>query len=160
MADYNRHVTISSPKELVFDSTKKILINAGYEMQRESPPNLLVVEKKKTREYAVDDARCYYSIIVTLNGIDQETGAYFDFKRYGIGQWKETTKKAFDDMIQAIISDAERRFMQRRSSSKEDEVIIHREKIIERQIVKVRCRYCGALNEDGLSMCQSCGARL
>lgn len=34
------------------------------------------------------------------------------------------------------------------------------EKIIERQIVKVRCRYCGTLNNDGNSSCESCGARL
>jgi hypothetical protein len=34
------------------------------------------------------------------------------------------------------------------------------EKIIERQIVKVKCRYCGTLNNDGNCTCESCGARL
>jgi len=37
---------------------------------------------------------------------------------------------------------------------------VYTEKIIERQIVKVKCRYCGTLNNDGNSSCESCGARL
>lgn len=31
---------------------------------------------------------------------------------------------------------------------------------IERQVVKVKCRYCGYLNEDTVSTCKSCGAEL
>ena len=32
--------------------------------------------------------------------------------------------------------------------------------IIEREIVRVRCRYCGTLNDTTDSSCSSCGARL
>lgn len=39
--------------------------------------------------------------------------------------------------------------------------VTHRETIIERQVVvKVRCRYCGTLNNDGNPKCESCGANL
>lgn len=37
---------------------------------------------------------------------------------------------------------------------------IEREKIVERQIVKVKCRYCGALNDHVRRTCESCGANL
>jgi predicted RNA-binding Zn-ribbon protein involved in translation (DUF1610 family) len=37
---------------------------------------------------------------------------------------------------------------------------VEREKIVERQIVKVKCRFCGALNEDVRRTCESCGANL
>jgi hypothetical protein len=37
---------------------------------------------------------------------------------------------------------------------------IEREKIVERQIVKLKCRYCGALNDNIRRTCESCGANL
>ncbi len=37
---------------------------------------------------------------------------------------------------------------------------VEREKIVERQIVKVKCRFCGALNDDVRRTCESCGANL
>ncbi len=37
---------------------------------------------------------------------------------------------------------------------------VEREKIVERQIVKVKCRFCGALNDDVRRTCESCGATL
>jgi ribosomal protein L40E len=38
--------------------------------------------------------------------------------------------------------------------------VIEREKVIEREIVKVKCRYCGALNNQTAQKCSSCGAVL
>ncbi len=32
--------------------------------------------------------------------------------------------------------------------------------VIEREVVKVKCRYCGALNEESSKACRSCGAGL
>lgn len=37
---------------------------------------------------------------------------------------------------------------------------VEKEKIVERQIVKIKCRYCGALNDDIRRTCESCGANL
>jgi Prokaryotic RING finger family 1 len=37
---------------------------------------------------------------------------------------------------------------------------VEKEKIVERQIVKVKCRFCGALNDDVRRTCESCGANL
>jgi len=37
---------------------------------------------------------------------------------------------------------------------------IEREKVVERQIVKVKCRFCGALNDDVRRTCESCRANL
>ena len=31
---------------------------------------------------------------------------------------------------------------------------------IQKEVVRVKCRYCGALNDQGLLKCQSCGASL
>ena len=36
----------------------------------------------------------------------------------------------------------------------------HSTEIREREIVKVKCRYCGALNPDGARNCSACGAML
>lgn len=38
-------------------------------------------------------------------------------------------------------------------------VVVQRE-VREREIVKVKCRYCGSLNHDGAQKCNSCGANL
>ena len=32
--------------------------------------------------------------------------------------------------------------------------------IIQKEVVRIKCRYCGALNDQGLLKCQSCGASL
>ena len=37
---------------------------------------------------------------------------------------------------------------------------VERERIVERQVVKVKCRFCGALNDDVRRTCESCGANL
>jgi len=37
---------------------------------------------------------------------------------------------------------------------------VEKETIIERQIIKVKCRYCGALNDQMRRTCESCGANL
>jgi len=37
---------------------------------------------------------------------------------------------------------------------------VEREKVIERQVVRIKCRYCGALNDDIRRTCESCGANL
>jgi hypothetical protein len=34
------------------------------------------------------------------------------------------------------------------------------EKIVERQIIKVKCRYCGSLNDYSRRTCEACGANL
>ena len=37
---------------------------------------------------------------------------------------------------------------------------VEKEKIVERQIVKIKCRFCGSLNDDVRRTCESCGANL
>jgi hypothetical protein len=34
------------------------------------------------------------------------------------------------------------------------------EEVVEREIVKIRCRYCGTLNDETSKVCSSCGANL
>lgn len=40
------------------------------------------------------------------------------------------------------------------------EASVMKEKIVIREIVKIKCRYCGTLNDQSASRCQHCGARI
>jgi hypothetical protein len=65
----------------------------------------------------------------------------------------------YDDL--GMFEDAGRiRGMIRKPSAPVERERVEREKIIERQIVKVKCRFCGALNDDVRRNCESCGATL
>jgi rubrerythrin len=41
----------------------------------------------------------------------------------------------------------------------EDFMDINQEKVIVKEIVKIRCRYCGFTYDQGLDSCPNCGAR-
>ena len=71
----------------------------------------------------------------------------------------EEAAMVFDDLGMFEDSGRIREVMNRPRSSVEKERV-EREKIVERQVVKVRCRYCAALNDDVRSTCESCGANL
>jgi len=44
-------------------------------------------------------------------------------------------------------------------NQKEDSAIDNQDKVIVKEIVKVRCRYCGFTYDQGLDSCPNCGAR-
>ena len=71
----------------------------------------------------------------------------------------EEAAMVFDDLGMFEDSGRIREVMNRPRSSVEKERV-EREKIVERQVVKVRCRYCAALNDDVRRTCESCGANL
>ena len=41
----------------------------------------------------------------------------------------------------------------------EDRKLMTHEKVIVKEIVKIRCRYCGVTYEQGMDNCPNCGAR-
>jgi hypothetical protein len=155
-----QQITIPGPISLVYDAIKDILIGIGYEEVKVSPPTLLDMKKNKTRLLSTDDIYYYHTIRILFKEINQNVEVDFVFTRYGIGQWSEESKKTFNEILKTIISKVPSHSTKRLPNLKEDEILIHREKIIERQIVKVRCRYCGTLNNDGQTKCESCGANL
>ncbi|MDQ1371757.1 MAG: hypothetical protein QG582_672 [Candidatus Thermoplasmatota archaeon] len=71
----------------------------------------------------------------------------------------EEAAMVFDDLGMFEDSGRIREVMNRPRSPVEKERV-EREKIVERQVVKVRCRYCAALNDDVRRTCESCGANL
>jgi len=71
----------------------------------------------------------------------------------------EEAAMVFDDLGMFEDSGRIRDVMNKPRSTVEKERV-EREKIVERQVVKVRCRYCGALNDDIRRTCESCGANL
>jgi hypothetical protein len=76
-----------------------------------------------------------------------------------IGKFKEKNMTVFEPVFQSLQNEI--RFKSTNGNSfKETAEVVHREKIIERQIIKVRCRYCGTLNNECQTKCDSCGAHL
>lgn len=109
----------------------------GYEMVKNSPPTRLEMQKSKTRLFTLDDTNYYRSVHILLKEtIKNQVRADFEFIRYGGGLWSEKSKQELNGVLQSISSEAQKRFMLQRSNHKKEDVIIHREKIIERQIVK------------------------
>ena len=71
----------------------------------------------------------------------------------------EDAAMIYDDL--AMFEDAGRiRSLLSKPSAPLERERVEREKIVERQIVKVKCRFCGALNDDVRRTCESCGATL
>lgn len=57
-------------------------------------------------------------------------------------------------------AERERAKQARAAAARKEETVPVRERIIERQVVVTRCRYCNELTPVDLSACKSCGARL
>lgn len=149
MPVYIQQITINGSLEFVFDSIRDILRGMDYGEVNLSSPTLIQLEKVRTRFLTFDNSNYYHTVRVYLKKIDLDTvEADFEFKHFGISQWNAKSKATFNEILQTIIHESANRD-QRRLIPKGEEIVIHREKIIERQIVKVRCRYCGTLNNDG-----------
>ena len=71
----------------------------------------------------------------------------------------EEAAMVFDDLGMFEDSGRIREIMTRPRSPVERERV-EKETIVERQVVRIKCRYCGALNDDIRRTCESCGANL
>ena len=58
------------------------------------------------------------------------------------------------------MNDAVRKPLPGEEGKKKGALIIQKEVIKEREVIKVRCPYCGALIDQGLDTCPHCGAPL
>ena len=80
-------------------------------------------------------------------------------KNLELGHRYEEAALIYDDL--GMYEDAGRvRGILNKPASPIERERVEREKIVERQIVKVKCRFCGALNDDIRRTCESCGATL
>lgn len=77
-----------------------------------------------------------------------------------IGKIREKDMLTFEPIFQGLQSEISHKISTSLKNNPEPINVVQKEKIIERQIVKVRCRYCGALNNDGQTKCEICGALL
>ena len=89
-----------------------------------------------------------------MMGMAKQTG-----KNLELAHRYEDAAVIYDDL--AMFEDAGRiRIILSKPTSPVERERVEREKIVERQIVKVKCRFCGALNDDVRRTCESCGANL
>ena len=50
-------------------------------------------------------------------------------------------------------------FRAKSNNGQEENIDLKQEKVIVKEIVKIRCRYCGFTYDQGLDNCPNCGAR-
>ena len=135
----------------------------GYAIYGSADASVLDLRKKGTKR-TKDDIEWAHTLRIALKDMgDGKTVANFTFKVEAFaakGAWSQNSVLQANNMISQVEALCSNSGMARTPISPSVSRESHTEKIIERQIVKVRCRYCGALNDDGLSACKSCGARL
>lgn len=162
MSRYERAFNVQSSLKDSFQVCKRYFTNTGYSIINASFPSTLVLKKSGSMWTATELNEYTHDLTLFFNevGLNQITlRCIFNWPDL-VGNVKEKHFKVFEPMLESLQNEIKYYSANEQQKQNAEKNHVDRERIIERQIVKVRCRYCGALNNDGHLRCESCGALL
>lgn len=158
---YSKQMILDGPIGGVFELCCNYFTGEGYSQVQSYPPREIFLKKKGTL-WTFDEIDVSHIVEIRLQELNQfKTHASFDFKVDSIwaaGDWSPKSVSEVNRMLMNLTMMATSKYQQPQSRGSQ---VLEREKIIEREIVvKIKCRYCGALNLAVDQKCTSCGANL
>lgn len=160
MSRYERDINVDYELNKTYDACKNFFSNIGYLLINASFPSLITFSKKGNVWTATDYSEYSHNITILFEkNSDSNTLVKIQFYFPDlIGKIKDKHMKSFEPIFLAFQNEVRYLISNKSDSNKED--VIKKEIIIERQTIKVRCHYCGSLNDEGRGTCESCGAKL
>jgi ribosomal protein L40E len=162
MSRYKREITVDSDLQQCYNSSSRYFSNIGYQLKYSSFPSTIDFLKIGSMWRATEIDQYTHEIILLFNEINNYKTSINILVLFPdlIGKIREKDMLTFEPIFQGLQSEISHKISTSLKNNPEPINVVQKEKIIERQIVKVRCRYCGALNNDGQTKCEICGALL
>ena len=163
MTEFKKQVLLPGSKEELMEVCKSYFSKLGYEQFRSEGSSW--VEFKKTIgiwRATRDDIGQSHFLMIQLDPItDNKTNVVFHFKTSGLtrsGSWNTNSVLEAERLLNHLQDLLALKFGEPKTQILQPTQPTEREKVVEREVVvKIKCRYCGALNDQMAHKCVSCG---
>jgi ribosomal protein L40E len=160
---FKKQMLLIGPKEKVMEVFISYFGNHNYKITQSGVPDW--VRFKKTVRWSdatKDDIGRTHFLTVELDKItENRTNAVFQFETdwaIGRGDWNTRSVLEAENLLTHLHGLLALRFEEPKTQILQPTQPTEREKVVEREVVvKIKCRYCGALNDQMAHKCVSCG---
>jgi len=162
-AELKHQILLMGPIKGVFELCSSYFPRLGYTLVRSSAPSEMVFRKRTTYwTLKKDHITWTHPLAIYLDSLTEtKTNGWFHFKNESIWAGEEWSDRSVDDvenMLSHVSNLATNKFG---GPGDQPAQAVEKEKVVERQVVvKVKCRYCGALNDQTAQKCSACGASI
>ena len=164
MSTYKKSIRVDAPVEIVYESCSSFFTGIGYNIKSNVFPTIIELEKKPKSKLiyliAVDEIDVYHTLSITLfpEGAHTKIDFFYDCP-YGSWKFSKKSVEKIESDIQSLTSLIYHSAMMKKKEEEKENPVKEREVII-KEIIKVKCPYCGALVDQGVDRCPNCGAPL
>ena len=164
MSTYKKSIRVDAPVEIAYESCSSFFTGIGYNIKSNVFPTRIELEKKPKSKIIYlmtdDEIDVYHTLSISL--FSEGARTKIDFLYYcPYGMWKFSKKsiEKIESDIQSLTSLIYHSAMMKKKEEEKENSVKEREVII-KEIIKVKCPYCGALVDQGVNRCPNCGAPL
>ena len=161
--EFKKQMLLTGPREKVNELCISYFTKLGYKITQSGAPSWVLYQKTISRWNATGDdvGRTHY-LTIQLDSITQNsTNAVFHFETLWLakkGTWNARSVYEAENLLGHLSILCNQKFEKPTTRSVQPSQPTEKEKVIEREVVvKVKCRYCGALNDQMAHKCVSCG---
>jgi len=161
--EFKKQMVLTGPKKELMEVCISYFQKLGYEQFRSDGSSWVEFKKTISRWRATqDDIGRSHFLMIQLDSITQnKTNAVFHFETMGLtrkGHWNTNSVQEAESLLTHLQNLLALKFGKPMIQSVQPAHPTEREKVVEREVVvKVKCRYCGALNDQMARKCVSCG---
>jgi len=162
-SELKQQLLLPGPIKGVFELCKSYFPRLGYTLVRSSAPSEIVFRKWTTYWTLKRDHIIWaHTLTINLDSLTEtKTNGWFHFKNESIwarGEWSDRSVDDVESMLSHLSNLATNKFG---GPGDQPAQAVEKEKVVERQVVvRVKCRYCGALNDQTAQKCSACGASI
>jgi len=161
MSTYKKKVEVHAPIDTVFDLCISFFENLGYTLKAKIQPTRIEFEKSKKSKwvYLLSADEIDYDHTLSISFFNKINFIEIEFLYdCPAGAWKFSKKSVekIESDIAAFLSLINHHVNTASKNMPETPIV----KEIIKEIVKVKCPYCGALVDQGIDRCPNCGAPL
>ena len=160
---FKKQMVLTGPKKELMGACISYFQKLGYELFRSDGSSSVEFKKTISRWRATqDDIGRNHFLTIELDSITQnKTNAVFHFETIGLtrkGNWNTNSVMEAESLLTHLQNILALKFEKPKTQILQPTQPTEREKVVEREVVvKVKCRYCGALNDQMARKCVSCG---
>jgi len=162
-SELKQQLLLVGPIEGIFELCASYFPRLGYALVRSSAPSEMVF-RKRTSYWTLkkDHITWTHTLTINLDSLTEtKTNGWFHLKNESLwarGEWSDRSLDDVESMLSHLSNLAANKFG---GSGDHPALAVEKEKVVERQVVvKVKCRYCGALNDQTAQKCSACGASI
>jgi ribosomal protein L40E len=161
--EFRKQILLAGPIKGVFELCISYFRKLGYELTGSEEPSWARFKKRINRlNFTKDDIGRTHFLTLQLDSITQSTtNAVFHFQTewvIGKGNWNTRSVQEAESLLDHLRIVCNQKFEKPKAKDVQSSQTVEKEKLVEREVVvKVKCRYCGALNDQMARKCVSCG---